>query len=455
MPPARAPITYEQLIELLKLGLSSRQIAQTLGTSQTNVRYWCKKFGLKLEGKPGSRPREDRCAYCGATDPTRFADPQQQLCLRRVKRAPRRAQPADPARRTCTRCGVERSIEEFIYRSKAKGIRETRCSSCTRALAREYYHQHRGAMRARAARRNQAAREAVAAQVYAYLQGKQCVDCGERDLVVLDFDHVRGNKRDTVGGLLSRWRPRWSQILEEIAKCEIRCVNCHRRKTAHERGYTRGMLQAQPPDPAPQAAGLRHDYQAGPAARCSRCGLEKDLTEFCFKNKQAGKRRSICRVCSRAASREHYQRNRAKYIAKARRRNQQLRGTLRSRTVNHLNKLALVLQYLQTRPCVDCGERDPLLLEFDHVRGRKEQDISRMITDARTRWPAVLRELGKCEVRCGNCHRRRTARERGWARALLEAGARAGACPQRNGRPVALPPVFVRSWPAGGRLTPR
>jgi hypothetical protein len=60
-----------------------------------------------------------------------------------------------------------------------------------------------------------------------------CVDCGERDVVVLEFDHV-GDKRSNVTVLA------WSEcslarLDEEIACCQVRCCNCHRRRTASER----------------------------------------------------------------------------------------------------------------------------------------------------------------------------------------------------------------------------
>jgi hypothetical protein len=32
-------------------------------------------------------------------------------------------------------------------------------------------------------------------------------------------------------------------------------------------------------------------------------------------------------------------------------------------------------------------------------------------------WPTILKELSKCDVRCANCHRRRTARDFKWFRA--------------------------------------
>ena len=65
-------------------------------------------------------------------------------------------------------------------------------------------------------------------------------------------------------------------------------------------------------------------------------------------------------------------------------------------------------EYFSIHPCVDCGEADIRLLEFDHVRGRKIATISWMLTQRRA-WSSIEIEMAKCEVRCANCHRKRTA----------------------------------------------
>jgi hypothetical protein len=67
--------------------------------------------------------------------------------------------------------------------------------------------------------------------------------------------------------------------------------------------------------------------------------------------------------------------------------------------------------YLGDHPCVDCGETDPVVLQFDHL-GNKAGSVSHMLRQG-FQWRVIELEIAKCEVRCGNCHRRKTAREQG------------------------------------------
>ena len=58
-----------------------------------------------------------------------------------------------------------------------------------------------------------------------------CVDCGNKNLTVLDLDHVRGKRYDVSD--LTRYP--YATIDVEVAKCEVRCANCHRIVTARRR----------------------------------------------------------------------------------------------------------------------------------------------------------------------------------------------------------------------------
>ena len=68
-----------------------------------------------------------------------------------------------------------------------------------------------------------------------------------------------------------------------------------------------------------------------------------------------------------------------------------------------------IIEYFRANPCIDCGETDPLVLEFDHLRDKKFE-VSQAFYGRS--WQSILDEIAKCYVVCANCHRRRTARRR-------------------------------------------
>jgi len=81
-------------------------------------------------------------------------------------------------------------------------------------------------------------------RVAKHLQSHPCSDCGEADILVLEFDHLPGtDKRFDIARAVSASTRSWSAIEAEIAKCEVVCANCHRRRTADRAGFRRALLQ--------------------------------------------------------------------------------------------------------------------------------------------------------------------------------------------------------------------
>lgn len=76
--------------------------------------------------------------------------------------------------------------------------------------------------------------------------------------------------------------------------------------------------------------------------------------------------------------------------------------------------LAYIRDVLLESGCVDCGLSDILVLEFDHV-GPKLDNVSNLVRDGHS-LERIQSEIDCCEVRCANCHRRRTAQRRGQLR---------------------------------------
>ena len=131
---------------------------------------------------------------------------------------------------------------------------------------------------------------------------------------------------------------------------------------------------------------------------CSKCQLRKDIAEFPFRNKLKGTRHSYCLRCGRSHAKARYSKNIQYYVRKARVRREKL--------IKEINER--LFQYLESHPCVDCGENDPIVLEFDRVRGEKSYNVSAMGW-LMLSWNSLLKEIEKCDVRCANCHRRKTA----------------------------------------------
>lgn len=145
---------------------------------------------------------------------------------------------------------------------------------------------------------------------------------------------------------------------------------------------------------------------------CRRCNTEKFDDAF---GRKKNKLQAYCRDCNRSYEREHYRNNTDVYRDRRNDYAQKQSGEV------FLN----LIDYLKQHPCVDCGEADVIVLQFDHVRGEKTHNIADLL-HGRTRWVTVEREIEKCDVRCANCHIRRTARQFGWRKHALAAVDSAG-----------------------------
>jgi 5-methylcytosine-specific restriction endonuclease McrA len=166
-----------------------------------------------------------------------------------------------------------------------------------------------------------------------YLSVHGCTDCGERDLVVLEFDHV-GPKRSHVAVMVTKGASP-KALAREVANCEVVCANCHRRRTARRSGWRR----AEP------------DWRAEASTRLP--GEERNIR--------------------------------------------------------------FVYEHLEHAECVDCGVTDIVVLDFDHVAGKRATVVQLARSGCGL---ATLRdEIARCEVRCANCHRRITAERGGHYRA--------------------------------------
>jgi hypothetical protein len=83
-------------------------------------------------------------------------------------------------------------------------------------------------------RRTERARRARFREYIASQLISGCVDCGTTDIRVLEFDHVRGVKVAAISNMMRD--ASFDRLKAEIAKCEVRCANCHAIVTYRRKG---------------------------------------------------------------------------------------------------------------------------------------------------------------------------------------------------------------------------
>jgi len=139
-------------------------------------------------------------------------------------------------KKTCPKCGQTKVEEQFNWRNKEENKKQSLCRECQRDINIRHYRAHKQEYKDRARKRNNRIKKENSFHLFEYLQDKKCIDCGEPDPLVLDFDHVRQTKQSNVAWMVHGGYA-WKSILQEITKCDIRCANCHRRKTALQQGW--------------------------------------------------------------------------------------------------------------------------------------------------------------------------------------------------------------------------
>ena len=139
--------------------------------------------------------------------------------------------------RTCTKCFLQKPIEDFPWKYKALGKRHSVCKECYAKRTNNWYKDNKERQIANARQNRIGYRIAARNYVMEYLDTHPCSICGEVDLRVLEFHHV-GQKTNEVSRLIGRGS--LEAVKREIEQCVVGCANCHRRLTSDERGWYKG-----------------------------------------------------------------------------------------------------------------------------------------------------------------------------------------------------------------------
>ena len=139
--------------------------------------------------------------------------------------------PVSQQQRACKRCGLVKDLSEFNFKQRERGIRHPYCRDCGKALTQSHYRHNKQAYLARNARTYARHRELIR-----QAKSRPCADCGvQYPYYVMDFDHRAGEAKSFELSSVARKTVR--EIMNEIAKCDVVCSNCHRERTHRRRGF--------------------------------------------------------------------------------------------------------------------------------------------------------------------------------------------------------------------------
>lgn len=125
---------------------------------------------------------------------------------------------------------------------------------------------------------------------------------------------------------------------------------------------------------------------------CSKCGIEKEASEFYSSKRCSDGLQSRCKHCNKSDHAKHYQKDKAKYKNRS--------STRRKRIT------AEYTEWKSKQVCCRCGETDEACLDAHHIDpSQKEFQLAKLGQEefGTNRW---FNELAKCIIVCANCHRK-------------------------------------------------
>ena len=132
-------------------------------------------------------------------------------------------------------------MDEFAWRRRRKNQRDSFCRPCRSAYKREHYLANKQRYIDQAAISKRKLTLERTRYLLEFFRANPCADCGETDPVVLELHHRDPSTKsfDVGNGFVSHV---WEAVLAEIAKCDVVCANCHRRR--HRAQSVRAVLAA-------------------------------------------------------------------------------------------------------------------------------------------------------------------------------------------------------------------
>lgn len=129
---------------------------------------------------------------------------------------------------------------------------------------------------------------------------------------------------------------------------------------------------------------------------CRKCKSEKPLEEFHKNRSHADGHNCYCKICATEISKKWYKENINRPDIATR---------LKDYYTERYNIVKGCVDKLKAAcGCAICAEAEPSCLDFHHIFGEKEKNVSDFVRTKNVK--LLINELKKCICVCSNCHRK-------------------------------------------------
>lgn len=141
--------------------------------------------------------------------------------------------------------------------------------------------------------------------------------------------------------------------------------------------------------------------------KCTQCKKMKRNSSFHWADKLRGYLRSACKNCSPKTS-DFWKKKTSEQREEHRIR------IVKDQRIRADRNYQWLADYLHLHPCVKCGEKNIIVLEFHHRNPDDKHDGVSVLAATGKSLKMVQTEVEKCDVMCANCHRIETAHQRNY-----------------------------------------
>lgn len=134
--------------------------------------------------------------------------------------------------KTCGFCKKELNILEFAFKNIKANKRHSKCKACQKEYCKKHYVANRSDYCDRAKTNNKRYKTRNKDFLSSLKEGIPCKDCGKQyPHYVMDFDHLPSFRKNENVSRMKNSAYSTKTMIEEIAKCDLVCSNCHRERT--------------------------------------------------------------------------------------------------------------------------------------------------------------------------------------------------------------------------------